>query len=257
MANARMLLVAALVACGSAQAAAGQATARETTVQIRVLSRDAKLMGDAVGGVRVTVTDAGTGRVLASGVTGGGTGDTEAIMTRRRQRGAGVFDTPGAAGWLARFHLARPTRVEITAEGPLGYPDAKVRASKTMLLAPGAEIRGDGVMLELNGFIVEILEPDGPRGGAVVPVRARVRMLCSCPTQPGGRWSVDRVSARLLDGDAVVAETILDFAGEPSVYAGTLRAPGPGAYTLEVLAADPATGNFGRTSGPVEVPAGG
>jgi len=253
MSNRKSFLAAALLVCWAAMPATGQTEARETSVMVRVLARDAKLVGDAVGGARVTIADTRTGEVLAAGVTRGGTGDTEAIMTRRRERGASVFDTPGAAGWLAHFELMHPTLVEIAAEGPLGYPGIGARASKTLLLAPGAEIGGDGIVLELNGLIVEILDAERQDAGLVVPVRARVRMLCSCPTEPGGVWSVQRVTALLFDGERVVAVADLEFSGEASVYAGAVRAPGPGRYTLEILAEDPATGNYGRASSAVAV----
>jgi hypothetical protein len=259
----KSLLATVLIGCWAATPVAGQTKVGETSVMVRVLARDAKLLGDAVGGARVTITEVRTGEVLAAGVTSGGTGDTEAIMNRRRTKGAGVFDSPGASGWLAEFELRQPTLVLITAEGPLAYPEAGARASKTLLLAPGAKIGGDGIVLELNGLIVEVLEPPSPgegsraTEGSLAPVRARVRMLCSCPTQPGGLWSVERVSARLLDEGQVVAGSELEFSGETSVYTGAVRAPGPGRYTLEILASDPATGNFGRARAILEIPADG
>lgn len=243
-----IILAAALVGPWTGAPAAGQTDATTTTVMFRALARDAKLIGDAVGGVRITVRDATTGATLGTGITSGGTGDTGMIMNQRRSKGAGIFATPGAAGWEARLVLTRPTIVEVTAEGPLGFPQVGAQASKTLLLFPGTDIGGDGIVLELNGLIVEIMEPDGPGSGTAVPVRARVRMLCSCPTEPGGLWSVERIAARLLDGDRVVADADLEFSGEASVYTGVVRAPGPGTYTLEVLAEDPASGNFGRAA---------
>lgn len=231
--------------------ALAQSASEPATVQVRVLARDAKLVGDVAGGARVTITDAQTGAVLATGVTSGGTGDTDAIMTHRRTRGESIFGTPGAAGWTARFDLERPTLVAIAAEGPLDYPDATVRASKTLWLTPGAEVTGDGVVLELNGFMIDELTAE-PAGDSVA-VTARVRMLCTCPTEPGGLWSVERVTARLLEGDRVVAEVPLAYSGRTSVYEGAVAAPAPGDYVLEVVAADPATANFGRGTRPVEV----
>jgi hypothetical protein len=201
----------------------------------------------------VTVTDVQTGEVLASGVTSGGTGETNLIMRTAHARDGTYFDTPGAAGYHADFRLTRPTVVEIAAIGPLGYPQATARASSTLLLQPGSDIEGDGIVLDLRGLIVEVL--DAPPGSvdAGVAVRARVRMLCSCATEPGSLWSVKEITARLMAGDEVVGESELEYSGSPSVYVGTVRAPRPGAYTLVVTAADAGGGNFGTVTRPVSV----
>ena len=228
------------------------AEAVDTDVMVRVLARDAKLIGDAVGGARITIANAESGAVLAEGVTSGATGDTNLIMKEPRTRGEERFNTPGAAGWQATLPLAEPTLVTITAAGPLDYPDALVTTSKTMLLAPGVDVVGEGVVLELNGLIVEIL--DQPTAGdGKLPVKTRVRMLCSCPTEPDGLWSVATVEARLWKGAEMVNQVELAFSGETSIYTGELAATDSGTYTLEVLASDPLTANFGRTATEVEI----
>jgi len=250
----RSLTVGALVACAGTVPVRAQDAASPTRVQVRVVARDAKLLGDAVGGARVTITDVATGDTLAQGLTAGGTGDTQRIMRAPRERGVAVFDTPGAAGWVATFALRRPTLVEIAAEGPLEYPEATVRATRRMLLAPGAEIVGDGIVLELHGYIVEILEAGISADDGTLPIRARVRMLCSCPTEPGGLWQAGDVSARLVAGERVASEAPLAYTGTTSEYEGRLSAPAAaGSYTVEVLAANSTTGNFGIARRRVEI----
>lgn len=249
--------IAAVAAAGILAAAAAPAPAQtrgvETQVQVHVRAHDAKLIGDAVGGARVTVTEAATGKVLVSGVTTGGTGDTRLIIQSGHQRYASYLDTPGAAGFHANFRLTHPTVVEITAIGPLDYPQATARASKTLLLEPGADIGGNGIVLDLQGLIVEVLDAPPASTDAGIPVRARVRMLCSCSTEPGGLWTVERVTARLMDGDDVIAQAPLQYSGHTSVYTGTIRSPRPGAFTLVVLAADVDGANFGNVTSPVSV----
>ncbi len=69
--------------------------------------------------------------------------------------------------------------VEITAEGPLGNPQATQRASKTLLLVPGQHLLGEGVLLEIHGFIVDLLAPVAGaevRAGQPLPVRVKVTM---------------------------------------------------------------------------------
>jgi hypothetical protein len=234
-------------------AAAAQVPGVETHVQVRVRAHDAKLIGDAVGGARVTITDAATGEILATGITTGGTGDTHLIIESAHERGTPFYDTPGAAGYRATFRLAHPTVVTISATGPLNYPQATARASKTLLLEPGADIGGNGVVLELQGLIVEVLDAPPSSVDAGVTVRARVRMLCSCATEPGGLWVIERVTARLMDGNDVVAEAPLEYSGQTSVYTGTVRSPRPGAFTLVVSAADVDASNFGTATRPISV----
>ncbi len=236
-----------------AEPAVAQSSGVETHVLVHVRAHDAKLIGDAVGGARVTVTNAESGEVLATGVTTGGTGDTRLIIRTPHDRYGDFMDTPGAAGFRAGFSLTRPTVVEISAVGPLSYPQATARASTTLLLEPGADIGGNGIVLDLQGLIVEVLDAPPTSAGAGVAVRARVRMLCSCATEPGGLWTIERVTARLMDGDDVVAEAPLAYSGQTSEYAGTVPSPRPGAFTLVVTAADTDGVNFGTATRPVSV----
>jgi hypothetical protein len=215
-----------------------------TRLLVRVLAHDAKIIGSGVGGARVTVKDARTGAVLASGVQEGGTGNTDAIMRTPWTRGATLFASEGTGSWLATLDLAEPTLVEVLADGPLGFEEAVQRSSKTLLMVP--DVVGEGLVLELNGFTVVIESPEA-EAGRTVNVRAKVTMLCGCPTEPGGLWDSDRfeVLARLVRDGGTVAEVRLSFAGETSVYTGRLTPPGPGSYELQVLALDPARANNG------------
>ncbi len=179
MQKSRFVLTTALaigVAAGGLPAAA---QAIPTKVMVRAVSRDAKVIQDPVGGARITIREVATGTVLAQGVQQGRSGNTELIMVKPRARGATVYDTPGTAGFLATLQLARPTVVEITAEGPLSNPQATQRASKTLLLVPGQHVLGEGVLLEIHGFIVDLLAPVAGaevRAGQPLPVRVKVTM---------------------------------------------------------------------------------
>ena len=223
-----------------------------TEIVVRAIANDAKIIGSGVGGARITIRHAETGRILASGVQEGATGDTRLIMRTPRERDATVFDTEGAGEFRATLQLAGPTPVEIAAEGPLGTEHAMQRASRTLLLVPGEHMVGEGVILVLHGFTVVIEEPGGgtlPAGGEFRVV-ANVTMLCGCPTEPGGLWDSNdyRIEARLLlDGD-IVARTPLTFTGETSTYSGTLEAPDGGTAELQVIAVDADRANAGLAS---------
>jgi len=157
-----------------------EAAGTTTKVMIRAIARDAMAIGTKVGGARITVREVANGDILAQGTQEGASGNVDLIMIQSRIRGARVFDAPGTAGFLAKLMLEKPTEVEITAEGPLGSPQSLQRSSKTLLLVPGQDILGDGVLLELHGFTVKLLSP-GPEAQAVAGqtllVRATVHML--------------------------------------------------------------------------------
>lgn len=131
----------------------------KTRITVRVNSGDAKVIGSLVGGCRITIRNAVTGALLAQGLHVGGSGDTELIMKQPRRRRATVFGTEGTAAFVADLDLAEPTFVEIVAEGPLAFPQALQRASKTTWLLPAHDIVGEGILFELSGFIVDIMTP--------------------------------------------------------------------------------------------------
>ena len=222
-----------------------------TTVVVRAVAKDAKVIGSGVGGARITIRDLESGEVLAEGVQEGSTGSTPAIMVEPRPRGLTAYGAdPKAAGFRATLQLTSPTRVEIIAEGPLGTPDATQRTTKTLWLIPGRDLLGEGVVLELNGLTVELLAPgmDGPVGGDRLPVQARVTMLCGCPTEPGGLWDATAIEVlvRLVVDGRVIRETPLEFSGETSIYGGELPLRDlPGFVELQVIAVDATKGNAG------------
>lgn len=222
-----------------------------TEVVVRAVAHDAKIIGSGVGGARITIRDVETGQILAQGVQEGETGDTDLIMREPPERGATVYDTPGAAAFRATLELTGPTRVEISARGPLDTPHSEQRAAKTLLLFPGEDVTGEGVILELHGYKVRLQDPGGAdplAAGESARVVANVEMMCGCPITPGGLWDADRVEVRarlVRDGETVTSAT-LSYAGETSTFGGELRAPPtPGTYELVVTASDPGRANFG------------
>ena len=151
-----------------------------TKIVVRVVSMDAKVIGSGVGGALVRIKNLETGEILAQGKQEGGTGDTDRIMVQPRRRGEAIYGTPAAALFQAEIPLSKPTQIEIYAEAPLGYPQALQKETKTLMLIPGKDILGEGVLIELQGLIVNILEPVpamGLNGGNNVTVKAEVRML--------------------------------------------------------------------------------
>lgn len=242
----------------SAFTLSAQTSGKETKVMIRAVARDAKVIGQHVGGAKITVRDVSTGEILAQGMQQAGTGDTDLIMKKPHTRGMTIFNTPDASGYMAVLHLDKPTVVEITAEGPLGSPQATQRASKTLLLVPGEDVLGEGVLLEIHGFIVTALapQPDAKvKVGSPFEVRATVTMTCGCPTEPGGLWDADKIHvvARMLRDGKVEQEIPMTYAGVQNTFHGDVPLTSVGAVELQVLAMDPANANFGMTREAVSI----
>lgn len=229
-----------------------QTGGKETKVMIRAIARDAKVIGQHVGGARITVRDAATGEILAQGMQQAGTGDTDLIMKKPHTRGMTVFNTPDASGFLAVLHLEKPTVVEVSAEGPLGNAQATQRSSKTLLLVPGEDVLGEGILLEIHGFIITPLAPlpDAKvKAGSPFEVRATVTMACGCPTEPDGLWDANkiRVVARLVRDGKVESEIPMKYAGVQNTFHVDVPDAAAGAMELQVLALDPGSANFGMT----------
>ncbi len=240
-----ILLLAALVTMPAL------AQAEPTEITIRVLGKDSKFVGTSMGGMRITIKDAQTGELLAQGVTEGGTGDTELLMHEDRGRRATLSDD-SAAKFSATLDLDVPRLIEVEAYGPLGQLQSAVRVSSTQWVVPGKDVTGgDGWVLEVPGFVVDVLSPPAhvriPAGKSSGPVSANVVLMCGCPIAPDGLWDADayEVTALVRKDGAPADEVTLGYAGETSQFKGEVPVDGPGVYEVTVFAYDPANGNTG------------
>lgn len=191
---------------------AAPAAAVPTEVVVRVLSQGAKFIGDGVGGVEVTLTDA-AGRTLAAGKVVGGTGETARIMAGA-PRGTPVSGVgAGAAAFRAVVDIAVPTLVTVSVRGPLGHPAAAVAAMSQRWLLPAQTAVGDGWVLELGGLVVRAGVADGLVSGDVM-------MLCGCPIEAGGLWDAARFEVVAVLGDG--SRLPLAFSGRTGHFAASL-----------------------------------
>ena len=115
------ILVAAILVMSS------PALAEPTDVVVRVISQDAKFIGDQMGGARIVLRDAETGQVLADGITTGGTGNTKQIMESTGR--SPIRATPDAAAFTTQLDLSQPTRVTAEVFGPLAQMQASSRVT--------------------------------------------------------------------------------------------------------------------------------
>lgn len=249
----RVLLAAVIGGCAVA------ASAVPTPITVRVVARNAKLVGDPAGGASVIIRDTETGAVLASGKTVGGSGDTQKLVDQRLIGGPS-FAGPGDAAFKTTIDLSAPRRITVDVGSPgLGaYGGSSV--SQTQWVLPGKSPHGpDGWVLELPGFMIDFLSP--ARHGTsstkpvTIPIEANIVLMCGCPVAAGGQWDSNKyqIEYRVTRSGAPVSHGTLVYAGQPDRFTGKFTATSSGVYAVVVTAFDPATGNAGVAETTFEV----
>lgn len=250
-----------------------------TKVCVRVIARDGKFLGDDVGGASVTIRDAHSRELLAKGTTSGSSGinGPGGVMCARLQRGEPI-PTTDASQYTAELMLDRPRRIEITAHGPLGFPQSANTVSATQWVYPGKDIvERDGFLLEVPGLIVQIVSPAAnstAQSLSEVQIQAHVAMMCGCPIDyknqeskmvcpelPADQqpWLPDEfeVGAVVSSASAAPSPIPLQFvatADTPGEFAGTWDQPLPGSHEITVYAYQKSTGNTGVATAVIVIP---
>lgn len=224
--------------------------ATPTNITVRVLSKDAKFIGSGMGGVKIELRDMADGRLLAAGMIEGGTGDTKRIMIDPWVHGQ-ALSTKDSASFTTTIDLDRPTRVQLTAEGPASNPDSANQVVVTQWIIPGKHLTGgDGWLLEMRGFSVSanaaVKESSGNEA-AILTLTAKVTMMCGCPIEPGGMWDANgyEVAAVLTDVSGNAMTVPLQYAGKTSEFSGAVELSGEGPFEAVVYAYNPSNGNTG------------
>lgn len=228
---------------------ASPAWAELTEIVVHVRSKGSKFIGATMGGMHVTLEDTMTGELLASGLTVGTTGDTALIMTRERLPDTPVA-TPDAARFTAKLDIEEPRLVRVTATGPMSML-AGNEASSTMWVIPGRHVnQGNSWMLELPGFMVDLIAPGNTlrlAAPAAVAIEINLTTGCGCPITPAGLWDSDEyeIAAMVLKDGGAFAEVDLKWAGQANRFAAEFKVDEPGVYEVRAYAYDPANGNTG------------
>ncbi len=233
------------------------AAAQETSIMIRVQSNDAKFIGSSIGGARILVKEDLTGRILAEGITRGSTGETSVIMEKPRSRGDVITDK-NTAGFLAILNIDGPVFVTIEAIAPVNKKQARVRSTTQLWIFPGKNIVGDGIVLNVPGFVVDILAPQTHEtisDGDQISIMANVVLMCGCPITPGGMWNADNyeVNAIITKAGEKSQTVPLKIQGKASTFSGNVSLAS-GNYEIAVYAFDPATGNSGLDKTNIIIP---
>ena len=171
-------------------------------------------------------------------------------LARRWQRGKPLATGDSARAEL-RIDIDEPVLVKISARGPLAQRQSAGQVSATQWVVPGKHLSGgDGVLLVMPGFVVDVLDPPTHRkleGVTEVEVRANVTMMCGCPLTPGGLWDADgiEVMALMRRNGAPAGQLPLTYSGSASQFSGKIDTSQPGTYEAIVYAYDPGNGNTG------------
>ncbi len=228
------------------------ALAEPTPVTVHVISQDAKFVGDSTGGAQVILRDAESGRILAEGVTKGGTGNTDRIMQSVGR--SPLRATDDAAAFHAALDIVRPTLVELEVKGALGRPGSAVRVTAQRWMMPGVPVTaGDGWSIELPGLAVT---PTARIEPGSLQIEAKIEPMCGCPLTPGGLWDAAdyQVEASLWQADGQDRQVKLAFASAPGGFAGSLLRPPAGRYTLVLFARNTVTGSSGLGRIEIQIP---
>ncbi len=221
---------------------------QKTNLMIRAKAKDAKFIGSSIGGARILVKDAVTGAILDEGITTGSTGDTKKIMKNDWKRSQLLSDDK-TAGFTAKIDIDAPLFVTVEALAPYNKKQASVLSSTQLWVIPGKDIKGDGVVLEIPGFVVDILAPqthERIKASEKIELSANVVMMCGCPVTEGGIWDANQyeVKAIITDADGNSNELELKSTEKPSTF-GAETFLEKGLYEVLVYAYDPETGNTG------------
>lgn len=222
----------------------------ETPVTVRVIAHDAKLIGNSMGSVDITIKDQSTGTILASGKTEGSTGDTKRLVLNDKSR-YDEISTPGSAAFQTTIPLTRPVFAEIEATFHTAYTGHPITMTQTQWLIPGKAMSGDGIVLDMPGFAMRIQHPL-PHASLSMEDKEDVHidlfmiMLCGCPISPGGTWDSEpmEVEALVYEGKEFIRSIPFENTAT-NHFRADLSGLQQGGYDVYVSAYDPRSKNTG------------
>lgn len=228
------------------------AFATDTKIMVRAKARDAKFVGSSLGGAYVQITNVKNGQLLAEGLTSGSTGNTSLIMKTPHERYTSIADDT-TAGFLATIAIEAPTFVRIEVRSPYQYKNAQVQASTELWLLPGKHILGDGIVLEIPGFIVDILKPTTHQyiplsslENNQLEVKANIVMMCGCVIDKGGLWDSEDIEVTgLLKRNGDPYKEVRLTHSSRNTFETSIPMTEQGQYELTVYAYNAKSGNTG------------
>ncbi|MGK7395880.1 MAG: hypothetical protein ACNS62_14975 [Candidatus Cyclobacteriaceae bacterium M3_2C_046] len=219
-----------------------------TRVIVRAKAKDAKFIGTSIGGALIIIRDNLTGEILAKGKTTGSTGNTDRIMRQPLERFDQLADDQ-TAKFEALIDLEAPILVDIEAYSPLNNAQANIQASTQVWLIPGKDMTGDGIVLEIPGFMVNLITPQAHQAVTAqqeFEVKANVVMMCGCTVTDGGLWNANQFEVAALirqQGKTEQSQSLSLTAN--NTFSGFITLPETGSYEIFIYAYHPETLNTG------------
>ena len=226
--------------------------ATQTKIIVRAKAKDAKFIGSSLGGAYVIIRNTTNNKILAEGKTSGSTGNTNLIMKTLKERG-NLITNDQTAKFLATIDIEEPTFISIQVVSPFNNRQAQVKVSTELWLIPGKDILGDGIILEIPGFIIDILKPRTHQYISLnsiknkpFKVKANIVMMCGCVIDKGGIWNSDEIETKgILKKNGVYFKDIDMLLTERNLFEGNTTLQSAGNYELIVYAYNPKSGNTG------------
>ncbi len=221
----------------------------DTDIVVRAKARDGKFIGSSIGGALIRIKDADSGKILAEGLTEGGTGNTDLIMKTPKTRYGSIAEN--AASFKATLAIEKPVFLTVEVLAPYIKKQARTVSQTQTWLVPGKSIAGEGLVVEVPGMIVDLLSPGThlytPLKQAPYEIKANVVMMCGCIVTPGGLWDGNGMEvAAIVNKDGRHYKTIpLQMQEAMNPVRAEWKPDSPGNYHITVYAYDPKTGNTG------------
>jgi len=226
--------------------------ATETKIIVRAKAKDAKFVGSSLGGAYVIIRNKTNNRILAEGKTSGSTGNTDIVMKIPIERGNSISDEQ-TAKFLASIDIDEPTFIRIEVISPFNNKQAQAKVSTELWLIPGKDILGDGIILEIPGFIIDILKPRTHHYISLssiknkpFEIKANIVMMCGCTINKGGIWDSENIEVKaILKKNGMHVKDIEMSFTETNLFEGNINLTSAGQYELIVYAYNAKSGNTG------------
>ena len=167
-------------------------------------------------------------------------------------RGNSIVDA-NTAKFMASIDIDEPTFVTIEVLSPINNKQASTKITTQLWIIPGKHILGEGIILEVPGFIIDILKPRTHHYITLksilnkpFEIEANIVMMCGCTINKDGLWDSEKMEVKgiLNRNGKFLKEVTLNWVST-NLFNGNTAITTKGNYELVVYAYNSKTGNTG------------